>query len=398
MRSLQESVWFGMDAAERKRWIKDQARALGFQLVGVAPPTGWPHADAFPGWIDAGYHADMAWIANNMEQRTDVGKRFSWARSVIMVGMSYRSDEPCAPADRRPFSRYAWGADYHDLLATRLKELGARIEAEVPRLQRWHWVDTGPILERSAAAAAGLGWLAKNTLLIDQTQGSFLFLGALVTDLDLPFDREAPGRCGTCDACLTVCPTQAFPAPYLLDARRCISYLTIEHRGAIPHDLRTGIGELVFGCDLCQDVCPWNERAARETDPTAEAAFRARPGLARADLGLLLALLSMDQATFSRRFRKSPIKRAKRRGLARNAAIALGNRGDLMAIPGLRRALRSHDEPLVRGHAAWALGQLARAAGSTPRGGAARLALRTSRESDPDPEVREEARTALPRD
>ncbi|MHC4393827.1 MAG: tRNA epoxyqueuosine(34) reductase QueG, partial [Planctomycetota bacterium] len=327
-----------------KTWIKEEAKRRGFALAGVAPTHGWGTSEHLEAWLAEGQHATMEWLAKDPARRTDVRRRFPWARSVLMLGMVYRTEDLQAVSSfRRPISGYAWGEDYHDLIGQRLKELGQAIAVEVEGAQAWYYVDTGPLLERAAAAAAGLGWLAKNTMLIDEREGSYLFLGALILSLDLEVDRAAPGRCGSCTRCLEACPTRAFRAPYLLDSARCISYLTIEHRGPIPLELREGMGELIYGCDICQEVCPWNEQAERRELPPGLDEFRARPGLARSDLGLLLSVVSMDQATFSKRFRKSPIKRAKRRGLARNAAIALGNRGDPLAIPGLARAATAHD-------------------------------------------------------
>ncbi|MCA1596411.1 MAG: tRNA epoxyqueuosine(34) reductase QueG, partial [Chloroflexi bacterium] len=229
-------------------------------------------------------------------------------------------------------------------------------------------------LERDLAYAAGLGWRAKNTCLIHPRLGSYFFLGEVLTDLELAATGEQPSRCGSCHRCLDACPTRAFVGAGVLDARRCISYLTIELRGAIPHEFRPLIGQMVFGCDICQEVCPWNRRGAFTTEP----AFAAREGLHPVDL---IRLLRMTQAEFSEWFRGSAIKRAKRRGLARNAAVALGNSGDQSVVPALCEAL-DHDEPLVRGHAAWALGRLG--------GDAALLALSERRSNEDDPEVRTE--------
>jgi epoxyqueuosine reductase len=375
-----------------KAFVKAEALAVGFDLVGVAPPGGWATGETLPAWIAAGHAGEMTWLARDPEARSDPRRRFPWARSAVVVGLRYRTDDSTAPAERRAVSRYAWGDDYHELMARRLAELRTRIERRAGPLEGRWYVDTGPVLERASAAAAGLGWIAKNTMLTNERKGSFLFLGALLLGLALEPDRPAPGRCGTCARCLDACPTRAFPAPYLLDARRCISYLTIELKGSIPHELRPLIGELVFGCDICQEVCPWTEKAARREPTSGIAEFRARERLAAPSVMDLLALLALDDEGFRGRFRGSPVKRVKRRGLARNVCVALGNRGDAEAAPGLARALESDPEPLVRGHAAWALGRLAaQAAAARPL---AREAL-TRASADLDPFVRGEALLAL---
>lgn len=369
-------------------WIKAEARALGFELAGIAPPGRWATADALPRWIEAGFFGDMAYMARAPAVRADPQLRFPWARSAVLVALDYRGKEPLPPAAVRPVSRYAVGDDYHEIMAKKLHALRARIEARTGPLEGRSYVDTGPLLERAAAAAAGLGWIGKNTMLLNERRGSWLFLGALLLGIELEPDRPAPGRCGSCARCLEACPTRAFVAPYLLDARRCISYLTIELRGPIPRELRPLIGEMIFGCDLCQEVCPWNERAARREPPSGEPAFRARPGLASAALEDLISLLELSEEGFRARFRGSAIRRAKRRGLARNVCVALGNRGDRRALAALLRALEKDPEPLVRGHAAWAIGAL-----GAP--GEARAALERAAEKDPEALVREEANAAL---
>jgi epoxyqueuosine reductase len=374
-----------------KAFVKREARAVGFDLVGIAPAGGWATGEALPAWLEAGYAGDMAWIGRDPAARADPRRRFPWARSAVVVALGYRTDDATLGAERRAFSRYAWGDDYHDLMARLLTELKARIERRAGALEGRWYVDTGPVLERAAAAAAGVGWIAKNTMLIDERKGSYLFLGALLLGIELEPDRAAPGRCGTCSRCLEACPTRAFPAPYLLDARRCISYLTIELRGPIPRDLRPLVGELVFGCDICQEVCPWTARAGRREAPSREAGFRARGALAAPSLEELVRLLGLSEAEFREEFRGSPVKRTKRRGLARNICVALGNRGDPAAIPALVKALETDPEPLVRGHAAWALGRLA------ARGDLSATAVEALRRaaSDPDPFAREEAVLAL---
>jgi epoxyqueuosine reductase len=277
-------------------------------------------------------------------------------------------------------SRYARGEDYHGLIEERLGRLLAFVREEAGQEVRGRaCVDTGPVLERELARRAGLGWWGKNTCLIAGKAGSYFFLGELLLDLELEYDQPAADHCGTCTRCLDACPTRAFPEPYVLDARRCISYLNIELKGAIPGDLRAGMGDWIFGCDVCQEVCPWNRRAA----PAAEPAFRARPGMENPALPELLAL---SQEEFAARFRRSPLRRAKRRGLLRNAAVALGNAGDRRAVPALVRAL-ADEEPLVRAHAAWALGRLG--------GEEARAALVRALETEQDAAVRRELEEAL---
>jgi len=381
-----------------KAAILAAARAQGFDLAGVAPAGGWATGDALPGWIAQGFAGEMDYMTEAPEERADPRGRFPWARSIVMLGLDYRVDAPGAPAaTARPFSRYAWGDDYHPLIEKKL----TRLKAEILRLggagteARWY-VDSGRILERAAAAEAGLGWHAKSTMLINEGRGSNFFLSGVLTSLALPLDRAAPGRCGSCTRCLEACPTRAFKAPYLLDARRCISYLTIELQGAIPRELRPLMGEMVFGCDICQDVCPWNERAARRVAPSTIEDFRPRPGFATGALEDLVLLITLDEAAFRARFRRSPAKRTGRAAIARNACVALGNRGDPAALPMLKDALAHDPAPLVRAHAAWAIGRIsATLAVDHPARRAAQVALESAAASDEAPDVREEARLAL---
>jgi epoxyqueuosine reductase len=387
-----------------KEAIKGAARALGFDLAGVATAGAWPTGEALASWLAGGMHGEMAYMAEAPLARLDPRRTYPWARTCVVVAADYRVEAPAAaPPARRPFSRYAWGDDYHPLLEKRLKALKRDIlRIGGPGAEARWYVDFGPVLERAAAAAAGIGWHAKNTMLIHERRGSWLFLGSVLTSLDLPLDRAAPGRCGSCARCLDACPTRAFRAPYLLDARRCISYLTIELQGPIPRELRPLMGEMVFGCDICQEVCPWNERAERREPPAADPAFAPRPGLAgEGGTEALLALLSLDEAGFRARFRRSAARRPGRVGIARNAAVALGNRGDPAALPALLTALSGDPSPLVRGHAAWAVGRVAAALpASDPRREEARAGLeRATAEmgegADADPGAREEARLAL---
>jgi epoxyqueuosine reductase len=281
-----------------------------------------------------------------------------WAVSLISVGMNYYTSfaRPGASREARGWiSRYAWGDDYHDLMKRRLEALLERIrELHDGPVEGKAFVDSGPVLERDFAGIAGLGWIGKNTQLISPQKGSWFFLGELFLDVPLAYDRPIRDRCGKCELCLKACPTGAFVGPYILDARRCISYLTIELKGWIPRHLRPLVGNHVFGCDICQEVCPYNVKARATSEP----GFAPRKGLHAPDL---IPLLALSEQEFRRRFHGSPILRAKRRGFLRNVAVALGNIGNLEAVPALVRAL-GDEEPLVRGHAAWALGRIGNAA------------------------------------
>lgn len=334
------------------------ALEVGFDLAGVASAAAPSHLDAFAAWVAQGHAGEMGYLSGQVERRSDLRAAFPWARAVVCVGLQYDTPRPYStevPQGLGWISRYAWGDDYHDVLLALLERLAARLRDEFGPHQARAYVDTGPIVERAFAAAAGLGAWGKNTCLLHPEHGSWFFLGELVTDLDLVPDAPRADLCGSCTACLDACPTGALPAPYVLDARRCISYLTIELKGALPEDQRAGLGRHVFGCDICQDVCPWNRRRRRRGGP----AFEPRPGALAPELEDLAAL---DPAAFAARFRRSPVKRAKRRGLLRNVAVALGNTGDPARRPLLERLARDED-PLVREHAAWALRRLAAAPG-----------------------------------
>jgi epoxyqueuosine reductase len=327
--------------------IKEAAEALGFDPVGITSVGPAGTHEEFRRWLDRGFAGEMSYLERGAEKRKDTSLPFAGARSAIVVALDYGGKQPSGP-----IARYARGDDYHDVMIARLETLHHQAEEIAGKtIEARAYVDTGPILERDLAQRAGLGWIGKNTNLINPERGSFFFIGVLLTDLELesdaPFEAD---RCGTCTRCLDACPTGAILEPRVLDATRCISYLTIEHRTAIAPELRPLIGELVYGCDICQDVCPWNHRFANETgDPALEA----RPENVDVDIAELLGL---NDAQFKERFRGSPITRAKRRGLARNAAVALGNRRDPEDIPALTRALEDPD-PLVREHAQWALNQ-----------------------------------------
>ena len=333
--------------------LKAQAFGLGFDLVGVTTLGPAETGGAFERWLEAGHAGEMAWLERGRETRLDSRRPVPGATSAVVVALGYGGREPAGPV-----ARYARGDDYHDVLLGRLRALhGWLADAAGRAVPGKAYVDTGPLLERDLARRAGLGWFGKNTNLIDPASGSFFFLGCLLVDYplapDAPFEAD---RCGTCTRCLDACPTGALTAPRTLDARRCVSYLTIELRGAIPEALRPGVGELLYGCDVCQDVCPFNVKFAQEL---REPAFAPREALGTKDARTLAReLLAMSQAEFSAAYKGSPMKRAKRRGLARNAAVALGNVGTADDVPALEAALQ-HDEPLVREHAAWALHRLA---------------------------------------
>ncbi len=327
----------------------------------------------------------MAWMARDPARRGDPRRALPEARTVISVGLGYyRGDWPegAEPSPLRGrVARYAWGRDYHKRIRKRLLRLGRSIRAIEPATRFVFFADTGPCLDRAWAERAGLGWIGKNTNVITQGAGSWQFLGVLLTDLDLVADAPARNHCGTCARCIAACPTGAIVGPYELDARRCISYLTIEHRGAIPLELRPAIGTRIFGCDDCQEVCPWNRFATKTTNPD----FAERPDQQTPEL---VPLLALDEAGFAARFQGTALRRAGRDRFVRNVAVALGNLGDARAVPALGRALLWDPDPSVRGHAAWALGQIG------DRGAAAFLRLA---EGEGDPEVRREIEYAWER-
>lgn len=342
--------------------IKAHAYGLGFDLCGIATLGPAPTAAHFDRWLARGFAGEMYYLKRWADRRRDSRLPARGMQSAVVVALNYGGTQPAGP-----IARYARSRDYHLVMRDTLRELRRAIAREAGRPARMKaYADTAPLLERDLARQAGLGWFGKNTMLIHPKLGSFFLIGTVLTDLELtadaPFESD---HCGSCTRCLDACPTHAFPEPRVLDATRCISYLTIEQRGAIPEALREAVGERAFGCDVCQDVCPWNERFSR--DP-ALAAIAPRRENAAPDLAELLA---MDDAAFTARFGDTPVSRARRRGLARNAAVALGNRqapGDREA---LERAAREDTETLVREHAEWAL-----------RRGPARATLTAARSSD----------------
>lgn len=373
--------------------LQAETERLGFPLYGVAPIETPPHFAVYQQWIEAGRHAGMAYLAAEraLERRENPALVQTDARFLLVVGMRYASPQsmPDRTADEAlgRIAAYAWGDDYHDVIPPRLEMLGQALENYLGKVVgRRSYTDTGPVLERDFAQKAGLGWAGKNTCLISPHSGSYYLLGEMFLDStaieavepDPPFTSD---HCGTCTRCIDACPTEAIRTDRTIESGRCISYLTIENKGSIPNEIRTRIGEWVFGCDICQMVCPWN---LRFSSPEGHPALKPRPEIARPVLRRELRLSPQD---FNRKFRGSPILRAKRRGYLRNVAVALGNAGDTSASSDLSETLKSEPEPLVRAHAAWALGQF----GTTE----ARLALEKALHWETDTDVAYEIHTAL---
>lgn len=343
------------DLATAKLALKEAARALGFAPVGVAPAElAPPELKRFEGWLEAGYYGRMDWIAREPAARADAGQLLEGAQAVLMVGLPYDSQTTPLPDDARGWvAAYAQAPlDYHRVFAARLEALAAYWRALVPGAEARRICDTSPFLERAFAHAAGLGFWGKNTNLIHARRGSTFFLGGLVVDRPLEPDGPDPlASCGTCTRCLEVCPTDAFPAPYVLDASRCISYLTIEHRGSYAEDLREGVGQHVFGCDLCQAVCPWNQRFGADADPElAPAPERRHPPL--------LGLYEEARQSFKRLARGTPWYRAGKTSFLRNLATAMGN-ADAPELSEPLQELEAHENSAVAEHARWALAQRA---------------------------------------
>ena len=374
--------------------IKQCARDAGFDLCGIAPVRDFGELHLFPPWIADGKHGEMKYMEAHDEagelKRASLARVAPWAHSVVVCAVNYNTAHPYSTqaqtedATRGWISRYAWSReDYHEAVLCRLKQVEDGLRGLLDSTGNWplatgnlhlrSYVDTGPLIERVYAKYAGVGWIGKNTCIINQQLGSWLFLGVILTSLDftkhdftkgdltadeLTADLPAPDRCGSCTRCITACPTQAIVAPGELDARLCISYLTIEKRGEIPDELRSGMGRHVFGCDICQDVCPWNRKAP----VTSAAEFEAREGLVNPALDWLA---EMQQEEFREVFRGSPVRRAKLSGLRRNAVIAMGNSGNKKFVPTLKK-LSEDSDPVVAEHAHWALARLELASPSTP--------------------------------
>lgn len=339
--------------------LKAKGRELGFTFVAVAPALPSRHSRYYRAWLEAGYHGQMSYLArlDALARRENLALTVPNAQSVVVAAANYHTQhlppEILNAPSRGIIAGYAWGIDYHTLLTPKLRCLQDWLQAQAGApVNGRAYVDTGPVLERELAARAGLGFIGKNTCLINPRLGSYIFLAEIIVDYPLPFDEPPqPGTCGRCARCLDACPTGAFPQPRVLNSNRCISYLTIELKGDIPLPLRPLLGNRIFGCDICQEVCPYNRRFALPTgDPAFAAALdRMAPPL--------LDLISLDEAAFRARFKDSPLKRAKRRGLLRNVCVALGNWGHRRAVPALRRAA-TDPEPLVRRHARWALAHI----------------------------------------
>jgi epoxyqueuosine reductase len=343
-----------MTKSTLKSALKFEAHKLGFQLVGVTTPDPPAHLAVYEQWLAAGRHAGMGWMgtARNRQRRADPKLILPECKSILVLGIAYPPPPQVPPSGGEGrIASYAWGDDYHDVLPERLQAIVTFIETQVGNTipNRWY-TDTGPILEREMAQRAGLGWIGKNTCLINPQAGSYFLLAEILLGIELPPDEPLTiDQCGTCTRCIEACPTQCILPDRTIDANHCISYLTIEEKGPLPLDLRPKIGNWVFGCDVCQQVCPWNQRFAA---PSLEARFAAQPDRIYSSLKDELALTPQ---AFNRKFKGSPVKRTKRRGYLRNVAVVLGNTGHPDGIQALKQAIDDPD-PLIRGHAAWALG------------------------------------------
>lgn len=395
--------------------IKEYAYSLGFDIVRITSAEQFPETERIiKERIASGLMDGLPWFT---AERADVSCHpdalLPGAQSIIALAMCYLTQQPEEPMDNVPrgrISRYAWGDDYHEVIKPRLQQFAAWLREyardEIDEIETRIFVDTGRMVDRAVAQRAGLGWYGKNTNILTKGWGSWVFLAEIVTNLPLengtgsPYDLPSKANCGSCEICLHACPTAALPAPYVLDNTRCISYLTIELRGSIPLELRPLMGNLIFGCDICQQVCPVNKVAERRLGLIEDGAISTLPSQPiqlrrheefqpRADIGStpeLIPLLSLTEEQFRERFRRSPIRRTKRRGLLRNVCVALGNIRDLQAVPALIGALHDY-EPLVRGHAAWALGRIG--------GAQAKAALQDALQSEEHEEVRKEILCAL---
>ncbi|MCI0486157.1 MAG: tRNA epoxyqueuosine(34) reductase QueG [Blastocatellia bacterium] len=361
--------------------IKEAARSLGFEVAGITSVEPLARDDAaFRHWRESGFAAGMEYMTRRTELHAHPKSLVPWAASLITLAINYYATAPDFDHENRygRVARYAWGLDYHDAVKPRLHALAAQIEKMAGRkIHARSFVDAVPLLERAAAARAGIGFFGKNTNLLQPQRGSWFFLAEILVDLELPADdREIKISCGSCRRCLDACPTDAFAGPYELDSRRCISYLTIENKGAIPHELREGIGEWIFGCDVCQDVCPFN----RFSSDTAWPELRPEAGVGhRLDLVEVLSIATDEE--FRARFKGTPLTRPKRRGLLRNAAVVAANVGCVEAVPVLIERINHDPEPLIRSHSLWAVARL-------DAEKAAPLINRLLR--DADPQVREE--------
>lgn len=352
--------------ASIRKQLQDEAQALGFELFGVARVQELPDVAFFESWLEKGYSADMGYLAANKARRTNPEAVVEGAQSVVICATNYHTDAPLSTAPARPgegwITRYAWGDDYHLKLEKKIAALYRHLqELTGGEAKGRYYVDTGPVLERAWARLAGIGWIGKNTCLISPVMGSFIFLAAIITDFEMSDsdDDIVPDRCGSCTRCIDACPTGALLEPFILDARRCISYLTIENKSEIPLAYRESQGRHLFGCDICQDVCPWN----RKIPVSTETAFQPREQAVNPAISHILAL---DPASFREKFRKSPIKRTKFKGLIRNALIAAGNSRDPNLMQCVEKYLQDADS-LIQEHAEWAYNKLMQ---DTEHGGA----------------------------
>ncbi|WP_437191410.1 tRNA epoxyqueuosine(34) reductase QueG [Planctomicrobium sp. SH527] len=372
----------GISDQELANLIKEQGANLGFSLVGITAAARPDTLDFFRDWLQQGYHGEMNYLERREDAYADQSGVMIGVRSIVVVAMNYGPGRPTIPGHGR-VAAYAQGtADYHDLMRTRLKKLAAVIRESRPESHSRVTVDTAPLLERDLAKRAGLGWFGKNTMLINKHAGSYFFLGGILTNTPLPPDPEhVSSHCGTCTRCLDACPTDAFVGPHVLDARKCIAYLTIELRGEpIPRELRSGVEDWMFGCDVCQQVCPWNRKAA----PASEPQFQPIAATQRS----ALEFLELDEQTFRSELEKTPLSRPGAANMARNAAIVLGNSRMPESVPVLIRTL-NHNDPVVRATVAWALGNIGTQA--------ARESLLERFSMEADEMVREEIQTALRR-
>ena len=337
---------------EKTLRIERFAKEIAFDGFGVTREVPTKSIEKYKNWLSLGYEGEMSYMRRNVEKRSNLDLVLSGVKSVVCLRTNYltadKGMEFVNDKDHGDISLYALNEDYHDVLVQRHQKLEKKIKEEFSGCQTKPYVDTGPILEKSLAKNAGLGWIGKHTNLITENIGSYYFLSEILVDAVMEPSEPSLDKCGTCRSCIDICPTQAIVAPYILDSRKCISYLTIEFKGVIPLEFRKAMGNHIYGCDDCQIVCPWNSFAVK----TDEESFRARDGSFQ-----LIELMRLDDEAFRKRFKKSPVKRTKRRGLLRNVAVALGNSGNLSAVGPLIDALSDH-EPLIRAHVVWALGEL----------------------------------------
>jgi epoxyqueuosine reductase len=360
--------------------IREEALRSGFAKVGIAPVGRLPNEEHFTGWLKQGFHGEMRYMERQAQKRLDPRRILPGALSLVVLAVNYYTGNASPDGLMKGrISRYSWGNDYHPIISGRLERLLSFIQTHEPSAHGVCYTDTGPIMEKAWGARASLGWIGKNTNLIIPNCGSWFFIGVILLNLELEHDSGSADFCGTCQRCMEACPTGAIVEPYVLDARRCVSYLTIEWRGPIPRPLRPLIGNRIFGCDDCQDVCPWNRFAKAASDMS----FSARENNCRPDLA---PLVRITPGEFKKRFKDSPVLRATRDGFVRNVVVALGNSGAIEAVPVLEEALRDAS-PLVRGHAAWALGRLANES-TAP-------ILRKALSKEVDPSVGEEINLAL---